>query len=134
MGAYRIKPCGAGVFCVLADEDEQVFGPARHAECKAWVLTQTGGAQSAPPAAVDEPAGEREPTPAELRAWDAKVAAVDRATLLAELPELKEMLLKRRSRDEVDYLLREDGEIMRALKAGLEGGRRERIRYLRKAA
>jgi hypothetical protein len=129
MGAYTLKRAFAGKFVVMtgAGEDaEQVFGPVPRAEALAWVAEREGPAPASP---VASGPGE-EPTPAQLRAWSRKVATDLQKPRDEEEAELRAVLLKRRSEDETDYLLR---QMKPLLAAGLEGGRRERHRPMRAA-
>jgi len=127
MAGYRLKRQFAGKFVVMSADDEQVFGPATHAEAQAWIAEREGAAPAAPaPAATGDA-----PTARQLREWDRKVDEALKAPLIEEEAELRALLAKRRKDDEVDYLVR---QIKPLLAAGLEGGRRERIRFIRQAS
>ena len=118
--SHTIKRAWGGKFVVMDADDAQVFGPASKAECLEW----TGGKPPAQPAPkTGEP---HTPTRAELRAWDRKVDEATRKPRDEEAAELRVLLSKRHSEDEVNYLMR---QITPILAAGLQGARRERGRY-----
>lgn len=125
MASYRIKPCGPGKFAVYSDDEEQLFGPEKHAACKAWVAERGGSPQPAAatsPDEVDEITARRKE-----REWSRTLDAALRKPLDEEQAEIKALLEKRRKPDEVEYLMRTFAPI---LAAGLEGARRERNQFI----
>lgn len=117
MPGYSLKRAFAGKFVVMTDDEEQVFGPDSKAACEGFIAAKD------PPAAADKPK-------LTLQAWDRKLTEDMKRPLSDEEAEIKAILAKRRSGDEVEFLLR---QIKPLLVAGLQGGRRERLRFVRPA-
>lgn len=127
--SYRLKKLFAGKFCVMSDgtaDAEQVYGPATMAECQAWVAEREGSPQ---PAAASAPADEMDEATARRkeREWAKKVASDLKKPLDDELAEIKAVLKKRRTEDEVDHFVRVFGPL---LATGIEGARRERHKFI----
>ena len=117
----RAKHEGFGRWVVLTDDEEQVFGPGSKAEAEAFIKGAPPGASATADA---DQARQREAAENALaRQHDKRIADDLRAAKMEEEADIREVLKKRHSADEVDYILR---KIMPIVEAGLQGGRRER--------
>lgn len=127
MAGFTLHRVFQGKFVVMDADDAQVFGPDTKAAATAFIQEREGAAPAAPSAAPEEEISDAERR-RRIEEWDRKLTAQLRVPLSEEEAEIRAILAKRRKEDEVEFLMR---QFLPMLAAGIEGGRRERVRFLR---